>query len=138
MVLDGLTLDIPENSIFGFLGPKRIVLGATTAILIAIAAAMLVATAALAWLYGTQRDGDGYVTSPAVSVSSDGYAIAPNRRLEAGSDERRRRCRRDGFRRPCWAPSGCKLSPRRVRTSSSGSGPWKTFRHFSTTSSTLT
>jgi hypothetical protein len=54
----------------------RIVMGVTSAILIAIAAAMLVATAALAWLFGTQRDGDGYVTSPTVSVSSDGYAIA--------------------------------------------------------------
>lgn len=54
----------------------RIVLGVTSGILIAISAAMLVATVALAWLYGTHRDPDGFVTGPLTSLSSDGYAIS--------------------------------------------------------------
>jgi len=33
----------------------KIVMGATSTILITLAAGLLVATAALAWLYGTQR-----------------------------------------------------------------------------------
>lgn len=54
----------------------RIALGVTSALFIGLAAALVVASVSLAWLYGTQRDSDGYVTSSAVSLTADGYAIS--------------------------------------------------------------
>ena len=54
----------------------RIALGVTSAFFIGLAAAMVVASVSLAWLYGTQRDSDGYVTSSVVSLTADGYAIS--------------------------------------------------------------
>jgi hypothetical protein len=45
-------------------------------ILFVVAAALLAATVALGWFYGTHRSADGYVTGRTASVSSDGYAIA--------------------------------------------------------------
>lgn len=53
----------------------RIALGVTSVFLVGLAAALLVASASLAWLYGAHRDSDGYVTSSVVSLTADGYAI---------------------------------------------------------------
>lgn len=53
----------------------KIVLSTAGVVLIAIAAALLTASLALLWLYGTQRSTDGFVTSPVTSLTSDGYAI---------------------------------------------------------------
>ncbi|MFZ0014179.1 MAG: hypothetical protein WAL25_08705 [Acidimicrobiia bacterium] len=52
--------------------------GAKTAstILFIVAAALLVATIVLGWLYGSQKSPDGYVTGRAAPLSSHGYAIA--------------------------------------------------------------
>lgn len=54
----------------------KAVLGVSSAILLAIAAGLLVATIALTWLYATQRSADGFLTSPAASLASDGHAIS--------------------------------------------------------------
>ncbi len=53
----------------------RVLLGVTSGLLLTFAAAMFVAFIALAWLPGTHRNGDGFVTSDAVTLATDGYAI---------------------------------------------------------------
>lgn len=53
----------------------RVVLGVTSGLLLAFAAAMLVAFIALVWLPDTHRSGDGFVTSDTMTVVTDGYAI---------------------------------------------------------------
>ena len=53
----------------------KVVLSVFSTVLFIFAACMLAATIALAWLYGTQRNPEGYVESPDVSMSTDGYAI---------------------------------------------------------------
>ncbi|HEX6302479.1 MAG TPA: hypothetical protein VF148_18670 [Acidimicrobiia bacterium] len=53
----------------------KVVLGFTSTVLFIFAACMLAATVALAWLYGTQRNPEGYVESPEVSMSTNSYAI---------------------------------------------------------------
>ena len=53
----------------------KVVLGAVSMFLFIIAACLLVATIALAWLYGTQRNPEGFVESQEVSMTTGGYAI---------------------------------------------------------------
>lgn len=53
----------------------KVVLSVFSTVLFIFAACMLVATIALAWLYGTQRNTEGFVESKEVSMSTDGYAI---------------------------------------------------------------
>lgn len=52
--------------------PVLIVLGSFLAL---IALGLLMAGAALLWAWGTQRDADGFFTSPAYEVATDGYAL---------------------------------------------------------------
>lgn len=53
----------------------KVVLSVFSTVLFIFAACMLAATIALAWLYGTQRNPEGFVENPDVSMSTDGYAI---------------------------------------------------------------
>jgi preprotein translocase subunit SecG len=53
----------------------KVVLSVFSTVLFILAACMLAATIAFAWLYGTQRNPEGFVESSEVSMSTDGYAI---------------------------------------------------------------
>lgn len=53
----------------------KVVLSVFSTVLFIFAACMLAATVVLGWLYGTQRNTEGYVESSEVSMSTDGYAI---------------------------------------------------------------
>jgi hypothetical protein len=62
----------------------KVVLSVFSTVLFIFAACMLAAAIALAWLYGPQRNPEGYVESPEVSMSTDGYAITSTE-LDLGS-----------------------------------------------------
>lgn len=53
----------------------KVVFGVISTALFILAACLLAATIALGWLYGTQRNPEGFVESTTVSMSTDGYAI---------------------------------------------------------------
>lgn len=53
----------------------KVVLSAISTVLFILAACLMAATIALGWLYGTQRNSDGFVESSTVSMSTDGRAI---------------------------------------------------------------
>jgi len=53
----------------------KVVLSVISTVLFIGATCMLAATIALAWLYETQRNPEGFVESPEVSMSTNGYAI---------------------------------------------------------------
>lgn len=53
----------------------KVVLSALSTVLFIVAAFMLAATVTLGWLYGPQTNTDGFVDSPVVLMSTNGYAI---------------------------------------------------------------
>ena len=53
----------------------RVILGVISGLFLIFAVGMLVAFIALVWLPGTHRSADGFVTSDAVNLATDGYAI---------------------------------------------------------------
>jgi preprotein translocase subunit SecG len=62
----------------------KTVLKVTSTLLFVFGAFMLAATIVLGWLYLTQRDAQGFVASPEVSMSTDGYAFTSTE-LDLGS-----------------------------------------------------
>ncbi len=58
--------------------PTRIFAALVAGLAALVAIGLLVAGGALLWLYGTQRDADGFLTSPAYHLATDGYALVSN------------------------------------------------------------
>ena len=55
--------------------PGRIVAGVVGAVVALAAVGLLVGGGALLWAYGTQRDADGFFTSPAYELATAGHAL---------------------------------------------------------------
>ena len=87
----------------------RVVLSAMSTVLFIVAACMLAATITLGWLSGTQMNTDGFVFSPVVSMSTNGYAITSTD-LDLGSLPNE------------WLPSSL-LGKFQVRAQSPGGSP---------------